>query len=569
MNLPILPRAAANDDDALCPDVIAEVAVPVCAIEDGLHWLFDQSPVALAVLDIEGRVLQANGALLRLLGETDEAVVGKFLVNHVRPEDRDDVNGQLSKLVMRAARAVKLDSVQLSVDKGVGQRTVNLYGRAVPSVVEGQRYLLVHLIDITDRLDLQAQVAHAQKMQAVGQLAGGIAHDFNNLLTAMLGFCDLLLARHCPEDADYGDLAEIRLNSLRAARLVSQLLAFSRRQTLQPTVVNVARSLDELAKMLKRLLGERIRLTVEPVPDGAMVRVDPGQFDQVIINLAVNARDAMPNGGDLNIRTTLIDLDGFVERGVEIMPPDRYVHIAVTDTGVGIPKDIIGRIFDPFFSTKEPGSGTGLGLATVYGIVHQTEGFVFVDSAVGEGATFSIYLPAAGEDAFPLGACGSVSSMQVAMPVAMPDAEPPDLPTTAGTPRRASDAAPRILLVEDEDAVRAFAVRALSAKGYTVLPAANGEAAIDILADTSAGVDLVITDVVMPGIDGPTLVREARDSSPTLKVIFMSGYADGAFDEIPAFDACTHFLQKPFTLTALLAEVDAILLQTNDGNGAP
>ncbi len=255
------------------------------------------------------------------------------------------------------------------------------------------------MLDGTDHRNLEVQLAQSQKMQAIGQLAGGIAHDFNNQLTATLGFCDLLLARHGPGDPSFDDIMQIRGNAKRASSLVRQLLAFSRKQKLEPVVLDVKEALADLHKMLGRLLGANIELRVEDGGGAAFVRVDPGQFDQVIINLAVNARDAMPGGGTLTIRSSALTVDEEMRRGADLMNPGTYVLIEVADTGAGIPKEVIGNIFEPFFSTKEVGAGTGLGLSTVHGIVHQTEGFVFVDSASGEGAVFSIYLPACAENA--------------------------------------------------------------------------------------------------------------------------------------------------------------------------
>ena len=253
--------------------------------------------------------------------------------------------------------------------------------------------LIVYLLDTTDQKKLETQFAQSQKMQAVGQLAGGIAHDFNNLLTAMIGFCDLLLQRHQPGDASFADIMQIRQNANRAANLVRQLLAFSRQQTLQAKVLDVTDALTELSHLLRRLIGASIELQIVHSRDVFLVKVDQGQLEQVIINLAVNARDAMPEGGRLIIRTRNETRTAMEQRGTEIIPPGDYAAIEVADTGTGIPPDILQRIFEPFFSTKEVGSGTGLGLSTVYGIVRQTGGFVFVDSTVGKGTTFTILLP--------------------------------------------------------------------------------------------------------------------------------------------------------------------------------
>ncbi len=399
--------------------------------------------------------------------------------------------------------------------------------------------LIVHVLDATDHHNLEVQLAQSQKMQAIGQLAGGIAHDFNNQLTATLGFCDLLLARHGPGDPSFDDIMQIRGNAKRASSLVRQLLAFSRKQKLEPVVLDVKEALRDLHKMLGRLLGANIELRLDDGESAAFVRVDPGQFDQVIINLAVNARDAMPGGGVLTIRTSPLTIDEEVHRGPDLMTPGNYVLIEVADTGVGIAKEVIGNIFEPFFSTKEVGAGTGLGLSTVYGIVHQTGGFIFVDSASGEGAVFSIYLPACAETA-------GRSEMPTAL--SAPPAAEADL-GGGGT----------ILLVEDEDAVRVFAARALRNKGYRVLEATNGENALDVITARDEEIDLIVTDVVMPAMDGHTLVRMARRELGRVKVILVSGYADEGANGGHDQNAAVHFLPKPFTLADLAGKVKEVM----------
>jgi two-component system cell cycle sensor histidine kinase/response regulator CckA len=367
-------------------------------------------------------------------------------------------------------------------------------------------------------------------MQAVGQLAGGVAHDFNNLLTAMIGFCDLLLLRHQPGDASFADIMQIRQNANRAANLVRQLLAFSRQQTLQPKVIDATDALTELSHLLRRLIGAGIELKVVHARDLWLVRVDQGQLEQVIINLAVNARDAMQGGGVLTIRTGNAVKTAPERHGDEEIPAGEYVRISVEDTGTGISPEILGRIFEPFFSTKAVGSGTGLGLSTVYGIVRQTGGFVLVDSKPGQGSTFTLLLPR------------WVGATQ-AEGVAEPAARRRDL-TGAGT----------VLLVEDEDAVRLFGARALRNKGYKVVEAKTGDAALEIVREMGSSVDLMITDVVMPQMDGTTLIRESRKLFPNLKIICISGYAEEQFRQtLEGFDN-VHFLPKPFSLDQLAAK---------------
>ena len=381
---------------------------------------------------------------------------------------------------------------------------------------------------------LEAQLAQTLRLQAVGQLAGGIAHDFNNLLTAMIGFCDLLLLRHRPGDQSFADVMQIRQNANRAAGLVRQLLAYSRRQTLQPRVISLSEVLAELAHLLRRLIGVNIDLKFEHGRDLYPVLADQGQLEQVVINLAVNARDAMPEGGTLTIRTANVTLAHPLTGTGEVVPAGDYVRIEVSDTGIGIPPDIIDRIFEPFFSTKPVGAGTGLGLATVYGIVKQSGGYVAIESAPGKGTTFTIYLPRHAERV--------VSLMR-----RDGEEEPRDL-TGAGT----------ILLVEDEDAVRLFSARALRNKGYKVIEARSGRAALDIMSQSVEQIDLLITDVVMPEIDGPALAREVRSQRPDLRVIFISGYAESAFrsqaDGVPM-----NFLAKPFSLKQLAGKVKDVM----------
>jgi two-component system cell cycle sensor histidine kinase/response regulator CckA len=352
----------------------------------------------------------------------------------------------------------------------------------------------------------------------------------------MIGFCDLLLLRHQPGDPSFADIMQIKQNANRAANLVRQLLAFSRQQTLQPKVLNITDVLGEISHLLRRLIGANIELAMVHGRDLDLVRVDQGQLEQVIINLAVNARDAMPTGGKLAIRTANLNVAEPIQHGVETMPAGDYVLVEVSDTGIGIPKENLSRIFEPFFSTKEVGSGTGLGLSTVYGIVKQTGGFVFVKSAPGEGASFSIYLPRwKGEKARATNGAAEGERQR-------------DL-TGAGT----------VLLVEDEEAVRLFSARALRNKGYKVVEAPSGEAALDVLNSVGQQVDLLITDVVMPQMDGTQLIRLVREQRPAMKVICISGYAEESFRKRLDSTEGIHFLPKPFTLEQLAGRVKEVM----------
>ena len=504
-----------------------------------LRWLFDEAPVGIALLDLQGDVTECNRALLKLLGLHREALIGRPFTDRISLEDRDDAAGQLSKVVMATMAAIHLE-VRMP-RAGSGDLVASLYASPMEDADGEVSGLVLHFIDTTEQKHLESQFVQSQKMQAVGQLAGGVAHDFNNLLTAMIGFCDLLLERHGPDDPSFADIMQIKQNVNRAVNLVRQLLAFSRKQTLQPVILDVTEALSELSNLLHRLIGETIELNIEHGRELGTVRVDPGQFDQVIINLAVNARDAMLGGGTLNIRTSNFTIEETMERGAELMPAGDYALIEVMDTGAGISKEDIGRIFEPFFSTKEVGAGTGLGLSTVYGIIRQTGGFIIVDSAPGRGTHFSIYLPR-------YAAAGDPESTARALPSAATAGKEADL-TGSGT----------VLLVEDEDAVRLFGVRALSNKGYRVLEAKDGETALDVINSTDARIDLIISDVVMPGMDGHTLVRLVRHEHPGVKIILISGYAEDVVPEEIGRDPTIHFLPKPFSLKALAGKVKEVM----------
>jgi two-component system, cell cycle sensor histidine kinase and response regulator CckA len=494
---------------------------------------FANAPIGIGLIDRDGNFAEANAALGSLLGSDPAALIGKRLANFLSDSERGEFSERLG-----------------SADPGALAQPLALRlpgGRSASLVMsrDAEGGLILHFIDTTDQKRIEAQFSQAHKMQAIGQLAGGVAHDFNNLLTAMIGFCDLLLQQHGPGDRSFPDIMQIKQNANRAANLVRQLLAFSRQQTLQPRVLNVTDALADLSHLLRRLIGETIELKVVHGRDLGLVKVDQGQLEQVIINLAVNARDAMPKGGTLTIATRNVVMAQSVRRGGEIMPPGAYVVIEAADTGIGIPKENLERIFEPFFSTKEVGSGTGLGLSTVYGIVKQTGGFVQVESEEGQGATFSIYLPRHE---------GEAQAAQAVAHAANDDAALPRDLTGAGT----------VLLVEDEDPVRLFSTRALKNKGYQVIEARSAEQALEILQDGAQRVDLVITDVVMPKMDGPTLIKEVRELYPerALKVIFISGYTEDNFRKRLGDDADIHFLAKPFSLKQLASKVKEVMAES-------
>ncbi|MBO6808999.1 PAS domain-containing sensor histidine kinase [Thalassospira sp.] len=503
--------------------------------ERRVRWFFDESPLSIVLADMSGTVTDANRAFIVTAGQTHDKVVGRSILELIVPEDRDEVARYLSKAVMGMGKGGQIEA-RLAGARGVAAQ---IYLQRVAGRSGEAGALLLNFLDTTEQKNLEEQFAQSQKMQAVGQLAGGVAHDFNNLLTAMIGFCDLLLSRHGPGDPSFADIMQIKQNANRAANLVRQLLAFSRRQTLQPKIINITDALAEMSNLLRRLIGEKIDLKVSHGRDIGLVKVDPGQLDQVIINLVVNARDAMAGeGGTLTVQTSPEIIDEPTATGTEIIPPGDYIGIKVTDTGIGIPKENLTRIFEPFFSTKQRGEGTGLGLSTVYGIVKQTGGFIAVNSEEGKGTTFTIYLPRY-----------EASEQELAETQAVIEE----------TPSRDLTGTGAILLVEDEDAVRTFGARALRSKGYDVLEANNGDNALEVLNNTDKTIDLVISDVVMPGIDGPTLIRMLREQKPELKVIFISGYAEDTYRDELDEENGVHFLPKPFSLKDLATKVKEVL----------
>ena len=407
----------------------------------------------------------------------------------------------------------------------------------------GKTVLIAVLQDATKLKSLELQFVQSQKMQAIGQLAGGVAHDFNNLLTAISGHCDLLLLRHGVDDPTYPDLMQISQNANRAAALVGQLLAYSRKQMLRLEIMSLRDMLSDVTHLLNRLVGEKVRMSLNHDPDLWCVRADKRQLEQVLMNLVVNARDAMPQGGEVVIRTENCLLETALKRDRAEVAPGRYVVVSVEDQGVGIPPDLLGKVFEPFYTSKKQGEGTGLGLSTAYGIIKQTGGFIFVDSTVGQGSRFQIYLPAH---------------------IAKAEALAPKV-TSLATSEPAHGV---VMLVEDEAPVRAFACRALKLKGFSVIEAASGEEAISVLADDALHVDVIVTDVVMPGMDGPTWVREALETRPDVRVIFVSGYAADSIEEVALPGQPSIFLPKPFSLTDLVDTVQAQMPTVDDMKSA-
>ena len=510
---------------------------------------FNSTPMAIAGVDSTGRILRTNAPFLLLFSSViDQAAVDRRarFDSVIHSRDRAAFAAALERAKQRQADISPIDTVLPDNE----ERHIRFYVNAVADggASEGaEEAAIVYAVETTEQKALEAQMAQGQKMQAVGQLAGGIAHDFNNVLTAIIMASDLLLTNHRPSDPSFPDIMNIKQNANRAASLVRQLLAFSRRQTLRPEVLNLTDVLADVRMLLTRLVGTGVRLKIDHGRDLWPVRADLGQFEQVVVNLAVNARDAMPDGGDLTIRSKNVDADECRQYTYRELPAADYVVVEVEDTGTGIAPEVIRKIFEPFFTTKEVGKGTGLGLSMVYGIIKQTGGYIFCDSEIGKGTTFRIFLPrfVPGAAAVEQSAAdtGPTAETRPAAPAARTDA-PQDLSGSA-----------TVLLVEDEDAVRMGGMRALTSRGYTVHEASSGAEALEVYEALDGKVDIVVSDVVMPEMDGPTLLGELRKRNPDIKFVFVSGYAEDAFARNLPADAKFGFLPKPFSLKQLATVV--------------
>src|SRR6266700_689717 len=492
---------------------------------------FHNTPMAIATVDRPGRIIRSNVLFARLFRpvlKTDGPDGGSILAV-VAERDRP----ALETAIRRAAdKQGEIAPVEAAL-AGPGEREA--------AIVSG--------IATTEKRTLESQFTQSQKMELVGKLAGGIAHDFNNVLGAIMMATDFLVNAHKPTDPSFQDIMQIRQNANRAAGLVRHLLAFSRKQTLRPQVLDLGEAVSDLTMLLRRLIGENVALSVTHGRDLWPVKADIAQLEQVIVNLAVNARDAMPEGGKLAVRTANVGAEESMRSRYKGMPIGEYVLIEVADTGTGIAPEVIDKIFDPFFTTKEVNKGTGLGLSTVYGIVKQTGGFIYLDSEVGKGTTFRIFLPRY---------IPGADDVQVPQ---LPEASAPALAGTIAAAeevrRTASDLTGHgiILLVEDEEGLRALNARGLTSRGYSVIEAGNGVEAIEALERQGGRVDLVVSDVVMPEMDGPTLLKELRKSKPDIKIIFVSGYAEEAFEKSLSDSSQYNFLPKPFTLKQLVSAV--------------
>jgi PAS domain S-box-containing protein len=496
---------------------------------DTLSALVQASPLAIFAFDPAGKVTSWNAAAERLFGWRASEVLGHILPaippNHLREfreHQRAVLEGQ--SFIDLEAQWQRRDGRPVTLSLALAP----LYGGL--SEVRG---VMVLAADLTERKKLESQLRQSQKMEAVGQLAGGVAHDFNNLLTAIIGYTSLLLKVVPPGDQKHEDLLEIDRAAARATELTQQLLAFSRRQMLQPTLLDLNAVLSDTFRMLGRLLGEHIELAIVPDPGLGVARADRGQIEQVIINLAVNARDAMEGGGKLTLETGNVTLDEAYASQHPGAVEGEFVMLAVTDTGVGMTPATQARIFEPFFTTKERGKGTGLGLSTVYGIIKQSGGTIYVYSEPGRGTTFKIYLPR-------VMARGPTEIAVPTRPV-----------TVNGTET--------VLVVEDEERVRSLTCRVLRTYGYTVLEAENGGEALLIAEQHPSTIHLLLTDVVLPRMSGRKLAERLVRSSPELRVLYMSGYTDGSIVKHGTLEPGTAFIQKPFTPEGLAQKLREVL----------
>ncbi len=496
-----------------------------------LRAVFDAAPVAVMALDPDGRVQSWNAAAERMLGWREEEVIGQSL-----PTVGESQQDEFRALRERVLRGELLMGVEVRRQRRDGS-PIDLNVFAAPLFgSEGEVIgIMGLLVDVTERKELEARLAQSQKMESVGQLAGGIAHDFNNLLTVILGNCEIVLTGLPGDSAQRPDVEDIRNAADHAAALTRQLLAFSRRQILQPRVLSLNTVVSETLDMLGRLIGENIELVTELEPDLLATRADPVEMGQVLINLAVNARDAMPTGGRLTIKTENANLDRRAPAHGEAIPPGSYVVLTIQDSGQGMDDETLERIFEPFFTTKHKTKGTGLGLSTVYGIVKQTGGYIAVQSAPERGTTFRIFFRQAQET-------------EEVKPAAPPFQRPP-------SPRGTET----VLLVEDEEALRGPMRRGLEREGYTVLEAGDAREAITICETFDGVIHIMVTDLVMPGMDGVELARHVESIRPDMKVLYTSGYTDSEVTRHGLVEPGVAFLQKPYTPSELVRRIREIL----------
>jgi two-component system cell cycle sensor histidine kinase/response regulator CckA len=524
---------------------------PQRAAEVRFMRFFQNTPMAIATVDKQGRIADSNARFARMFNSIfkGEGSGDRSILSVVAERERSALEAAIRKAADGQGEIAPVDTALA----GTGERFASFFVTPVEDEQQREKEAaIVYALETTQQRTLENQLNQQQKMETIGRLAGNIAHDFNNLLNAIMMATDFLLNAHRPTDPSFQDIMQIKQNANRAASLVRQLLAFSRKQTMRPQVIDLGEALSDLTVLLRRLIGENVALEVPQVRDLWPVKADVGQFEQVIINLAVNARDAMPFGGKLTLRTSNVRAGESERLQAKGMPLGEYVLVEVEDTGTGIASEIIGKIFDPFYTTKDVGKGTGLGLSTVYGIIKQTGGFIYVDSELGKGTRFRIFLPryVAGADDVETPRLPETTAPAIAGAISAAD----EVMRTAATDLTGQGT---ILLVEDEEGLRALNARGLVSRGYTVLQAGNGREALEELEKHGGDVDLVVSDVVMPEMDGPTLMSELRKRNPGIKIIFVSGYAEDAFDKSLPDHSQFNFLPKPFTLKQLVTAVKA------------
>ncbi len=506
------------------------------AAELRLSRFFQSAPFGIATISMDGTITNANTAFARMILDGTSGS-GENVIDALAPRGDQTVRQQVeTSLKDVLAGRGNVAPFEITVGQS-NEYTRRVFMSPLAGAKGAREAAVIYVLDATEQKRLEARFAQSNKMEAVGTLAGGIAHDFNNVLTAIIGFSEFLLQSHKPGDPAHRDLLNIKSSASRAAGLVSKLLAFSRQQTLQNEVLQLGEVVSEITPLMKKTIGEKIELKVLTERELWLVKTDKSQIDRVIVNLIVNAKDAMPDGGDLTIRTRNV-----TERECQKMDQfglmlGEYVVLEVSDTGTGMSPEVMNKIFEPFFTTKGVGKGTGLGLATVYGIVKQSGGFIFPESEVGKGTTFRVFLPRYVPD----------EAETVAIQQKQAKKEARIAPDVTGSGR--------VLLVEDEDGVRSFAVRALRSRGFEVLEATNGAEALDLIDANEGNVDIVVSDVVMPEVDGPTLLKRLRSTHPDLKFIFMSGYPNDAFRAGFDSDEKFGFLPKPFSLAELVGKV--------------
>jgi hypothetical protein len=505
--------------------------------EERLRAIFEGAAEGILVADVESRkFLYANPAICRMLGYEEEELL-RLTVNDIHPEeDLPRVTAEFEAQARRE-KEIATDLPCLRKDGTI----VHVDICTAPLVIDNRPCNVGFFTDITARKRAEEQLRQAQRMEAIGRLAGGVAHDFNNLLTVIAGYCELLLDDLGQESPLRASVEEISKAAQRAGELTSRLLTISREQVVQPDVLDLNALIANVEQMLRRFIGEDVQLETALAPHLGKVRVDPGQVEQVLLNLAANARDAMPQGGKLTIETANVELGEPYALSHNGVTPGHYVLLAVSDIGTGIEADVLPHVFEPFFTTKAQGKGTGLGLSIVYSIVHQSGGHIWVYSEPGKGTTFKIYLPVA----------------EQAEPVSQP--APVSVPTQQGSGI--------ILLVEDQEAVREMLTKALTVRGYTVFDAAGGEEAIRLVAGHHGPIDLLITDVVMPQVSGRELAERLTAEHPGMRVLFMSGFADRAIVHHGMLSPGINYLQKPFPLSELARKVQEILKGPSGSGG--